>query len=172
MQLAFWTILEAIDTRSIYMLSAPPNPWKYDELSDWLDSSLILGPSLQDHNSNKLAILEAAEKALDEFLRPLSTSKDTTAPCDCMETVKASLERPQTRRLAFDSQRRDLLPEKELESVIEQQVFADLRQMMFIPALHTEYRRFVVLREKDQIVEKIGDYKAPKDSVRCFFFSS
>jgi len=32
-----------------------------------------------------------------------------------------------------------------LEQAVDNQVFDDLRQMLFMPVLHTEYRRFVVL---------------------------
>jgi hypothetical protein len=88
-----------------------------------------------------------------------------------MDKFKASLEQPRPQGRGIDVQRRDLLPEKELEAAIEQQVFADLRQMMLIPALHTEYRRFIVLRERDQTSEKDGIYNATKDSVRYRLFS-
>lgn len=47
------------------------------------------------------------------------------------------------------------------ERIIDEAIFADLRQMMFIPVLHTEYRRFIVLRASyDREVPHI------KDSVR------
>lgn len=122
------------------MLNAPPNPWKYDELSGWLETSLTLGKSLEGSISNQLAMTEAAEKALEDFVL-------------------------RSRNASLDFQRQRLSLDIDIEKAIEEQVFADLRQMMLIPALHTEYRRFMVLRDKDQITQSRNEYKSPKDSV-------
>ena len=39
-----------------------------------------------------------------------------------------------------------LSTDREQEETVDERVFEDLHQMMFIPILHTEYRRFIVLR--------------------------
>lgn len=126
---ALFKVLEAVKNGLLAIQSAPPNPWKLDEWSKWLSTNLEMGlPSQLGINSPDAdeGILEAAERALEEFI-----AKDQRS------SGKSGLQDFRVPQASIPS----------LENKVDQQVFEDMRQMMLIPYLHTEYRLFIALRD-------------------------
>lgn len=152
---ALLTILNAVKKGTLSMLSAPPHPWKVDEWSKWLEVQLeldLFGGSLDPDE----AILNAAEKALDMVASPPAPQRPN---CSCTYPVDTGL---------FDvKMTRPRLIGRVLEEAVDKSVFQDLRQIMSIPVLHTEYRHFVVTRDPEAGQRK-GEGLVPRelDSVR------
>lgn len=149
-------VLEGAKTGKLSIISAPPHPWKAEDWGKWSrdSSSLCLSDNLTAGSQD--AILDLSEKALSEFADPPTVEMAKgVSECDCPEELKA---RP------MDKARTKPLDGRALEQAVDNQVFDDLRQMLFMPVLHTEYRRFVVLRS----TQAIPPDRDHKDSVRKY----
>jgi hypothetical protein len=147
--MALLTVLEAVKTGMLSILSAPPNPWKIDEWSKWIAASLEIGHSPVDSTDPDETILDAAEKALEAAANPVPSP--TPPACGCTLPVKVD---PGITR------KHHRLSGRALDEAVDRKVFEDLRQMMLIPVLHTEYRHFVVIRDPHcpRLPEKKANY--------------
>jgi hypothetical protein len=129
-------VLEAVKTGMLSIFSAPPKPWKIDEWSKWIAASLELGLPPVDSTDSDEAILDAAKKALEAAANPVPSP--TPPACGCTFPSKMDPDVPMKHyRLSGTA----------LDEAVDRKVFEDLRQMMLIPVLHTEYRHFVVIRD-------------------------
>ncbi|KAG8816746.1 hypothetical protein FRC17_000205 [Serendipita sp. 399] len=133
--------LEAIRQGNLIMTSTPPHPWKLDEWQAWLAamSSPFLETLTQKPYEADEAILDSAEEALNMFSNPVPPQ---SPDCSCAKE-----------RLRPGWETQSAAPKvrsgTELEETIDAQVFEDLRQWMLIPVVHTEYRQFVVARNRN-----------------------
>jgi hypothetical protein len=160
MVMALLTVLEAVKTGMLSILSAPPNPWKIDEWSKWIAANLELGLPPVDFIDPDGAILDAAEKALEAAANPVPSP--TPPACGCTFPTKMDPDVTMKHRR---------LSERALDEAVDRKVFEDLRQMMLIPVLHTEYRHFVVIRGQHcpRLAERKANYALAvrdHDSVR------
>ncbi|KAG8759505.1 hypothetical protein FRC14_005793 [Serendipita sp. 396] len=155
--------LEAIRQGSLIMTPAPPHPWRLDEWKGWLEtmSSAFLETLTRKSYEADEAILDAAENALDAFTNPKPPS---SLDCSC---AKSSLQ-PGWEARAIPKSRTG----PALEDAIDNQVFEDLRQMMLVPVIHTEYRQFVVTRNRSISPGKQEFFLSRmKDSIEHAYFS-
>jgi hypothetical protein len=150
-------VLEGAKAGKLSIISAPPHPWKVEDWGKWSmdSSSLCLSDELTTGSGGAQdAILDSSEKALLEFADPPTVDiAKKLSECDCPKELKLG---------PTDRARAKPLDGRALEQAVDNRVFDDLRQMLFMPVLHTEYRRFVVLRST-QAIPPDRDYK---DSVR------
>jgi hypothetical protein len=148
-------VLEGVKAGKLSILTAPPHPWKVDDWKEWsrMNSSFCMPDVFTgDSGDTQDAILDSSEKALREFANP--PAPEAIPPeCDCTEKNK-----PRSKVKA----RPRPLDGRALEQAVDNQVYDDLRQMLFMPVLHTEYRRFVVLRPTQAFLSE----PEIKDSVR------
>jgi hypothetical protein len=150
-------VLEAAKAGKLSIISAPPHPWKVEDWGKWSrdSSNLCLSDDLTaDSQEAQDAILDSTEKALLEFADPPTVDiAKKFSECDCPKELKPGpMDKTQTKPLDG----------RALEQAVDNHVFEDLRQMLFMPVLHTEYRRFVVLRP----TQAIPPDRDHKDSVR------
>jgi hypothetical protein len=139
-----FNVLQGVKAGKLSVLSAPPHPWKVEDWGKWSKTSASFSMPddfTADSGAAQDAILNTAEKALKEFANPPPV--ETISECSCPEDVKkvGLVAKPRT----------PPLDGRALEQAVDNQVFDDLRQMLFMPVLHTEYRRFVVLRPTQAI---------------------
>jgi len=141
--LGLLNVLEGVKSRKISIISAPPHPWKVEDWEKWLTSGLkfcLPNEFALDSGNTQDAILDASEQALNEISK--HPPREEPAPGSGYDNLE-----PRSGAMSPTGPYEGRV----LEEAVDNQVFRDLRQMLFIPILHTEYRRFVVLRSSQSI---------------------
>ncbi|CCA77966.1 hypothetical protein PIIN_00680 [Serendipita indica DSM 11827] len=137
-------VVEAIRDGHLSMTTAPPYPWKTDDWTAWIERSFletIDGVASARSTEAIDSILDIAEAALEEFRTKLLDAKK----------MRQELEEKEAKLGGFSRSRPPVtLQTRELVKSIGEQVFKDLRQVMLVPVMHTEYRQFVVLHDLDR----------------------
>lgn len=162
-------ILQSIEESATWMAFVSPL------VLGWLQDSLLSNPTHQSAMTGLLNLLEGVKKGqisittapphpwkVIDWAEWLEAGSDFCMPGNFIRspegTQDAILDAAEKALHDFGHRNSTLQERKKL---IDQRVFDDLRQMMFIPVLHTEYRRFIVLHAMSD--QELKDWK--KDSI-------